>query len=196
MYATKQDIVDFFGGALTISDGLANRLIFAATEYIDLLAGRSFEIRYSDEVVSLEEPTQIVYLNKKPVLRILHIFENTGSDFNPEYDLVDPSSYFLINDSVVFNRVIGDGLRKLRIQYFYGSLSIPSYVHRLCVLIVAKDILNMVLQRKSYNDEGDIDLGSIKLSKSFQYSINLMKNIDEEITRLKEELFRNFKTYY
>jgi len=195
-YITKTDIELWFNNEITLDQSLADDLIAKNSAYVDSLAGTKFEPTVvTDELITIEEPTMVIYTENKPLISVESLYVNKGDEFNPIYSEI--TDFIISNPKEGKIRVksyITTGINKIKVSYTYGYNNTPELVKRLVTLLCVKDVLNIMLNKKSYNDEGDVDLGALKISGSFKYSLGLIKQLNEEIARL-EDLMYGFRTY-
>jgi len=194
-YITKSDIELWFNEQVSLSENLADDLISKNSAYVDHISGTSFQSNSTTEYINNYVPTDVIRVSNIPIIDVTGVYVNRGTEFSPEYESVD----FVIIDEksgdIKLKEIISPGIKKVKVEYTYGYSTVPEIVKRLVVLLCVKDVLSIMLNRKSYDDEGDIDLGSLKVTNSFKYSLGQIKQLDEEIEKLKEELFGFVSNY-
>jgi len=188
-YTTKTDIELWFNNAITLDQTYADMIIADSESYIDAIAGRTFnQITVTDEYMSLDNDTSLIYVPNIPLISVQSIEINTGSEFNPVYEsvnfvIVDKNKGLIKLETPAFK-----GANSIKISYTYGYDTVPSHIKKLATDLCVMNVIKTTLLNKSYNDEGDIDLGSIKVTGSFRYSLDMLRSLRNEITELEDKL--------
>ena len=190
-YITKQDIELWFNNEVTLDDTLADDLIAKNSAYVDYIAGTKFEpTQVVDEVIDLDYDTDTFYVENRPLLSIQSIYVNNKNEFEPEWTEVDK---YVIADAKVgkvkLANVVSHGLNRIKISYTYGYNQVPEIVKKLVIDLCVLDVLRIMTNKKSYNDEGDVDLGTLRISGSFKYSLTKIEQLKKEVEQLKQDLY-------
>jgi len=86
------------------------------------------------------------------------------------------------------------GYQNIRISYTYGKTSCPNIIQRLATMMVARRVINSVINNTSTSEGGSLSVGTIKISDPSIFGdrhVNFLKSEEEELFRTVGV----FKTY-
>lgn len=88
-----------------------------------------------------------------------------------------------------------NGKQKLRISYTYGYATTPLEVQYLTTLLVAKRVIQSLGMYQANTKMGQVTVGPVSVADPSQFSINYMKFLNDEITKLSEDIAVRYKTF-
>lgn len=88
-----------------------------------------------------------------------------------------------------------EGKKKFCVVYKYGYQTVPLEIQRLCTLMVSKRVISSLVNKQANSEGGTIRVGTIMISDPTSYSVNYIKDINNEINTLFGRIGQEFKTY-
>lgn len=181
-----------------------NRWIDEVDDYIEELAGRSFENTSYSEIIDYDGRLTIP-LRHSPltsVTRVLYTEYPLGSS---DYALSNTASastdysYTEYNGTLLITRpsIFLQGPKTIQVDYNAGYATIPSTVQMLATKLVAQRVLNSLLNSNvnTGNDGGEISVGSIKIVEPASYGVNSFKELGNTIKELEQNIIGKFRVH-
>ena len=154
----------------------------------------------TDEILDINNSTNILYTKHCPIVSITSISQNTGSEFSPSWSTISPSKYKILNANT--GKILFDGYywnpRTLKITYDAGYTTIPTLVKELALLLVNKRYIDNRLKQAA-SDTSVISVASIRImdnsAQTLKYRIEgLDREIKDKIALLSKSLkAKNFR---
>ena len=154
----------------------------------------------TDEILDINNSTNILYTKHCPIVSITSISQNTGSEFSPTWSVISSSKYKILNANT--GKILFDGYywnpRTLKITYIAGHTTIPTLVKELALLLVNKRYIDNKLKQAA-SDTSVISVASIRImdnsAQTLKYRIQgLDREIKDKIALLSKALkAKNFR---
>ena len=154
----------------------------------------------TDEMLEINNSTNIIYTSKSPIVSITSISRNTGSEFSQSWSLINSSKYKILNLNT--GKILMDSYywepRSLKATYVAGYATIPTLVKELALLLVNKRYIDNKLKQSAV-DTSVISVASIRImdnsSQTLRYRLEgLDKEIKDKLALLSKSLkAKNFR---
>ncbi len=182
------------------SDKIQQWIEGAETE-LDALTKNQWDTHtVTDEILDINNSTNILYTKHSPIVSITSISQNTGSEFSPSWSTISSSKYKILNANT--GKILFDSYywnpRTLKITYVAGYQTIPTLVKELALLLVNKRYIDNKLKQAA-SDTSVISVASIRImdnsAQTLKYRIEgLDREIKDKIALLSKSLkAKNFR---
>jgi hypothetical protein len=214
IYITVQEVADklrtTFGTSTEITEDVVEGWIEDAQDYIDELAGRSWQgvVAVEEELYDYDSTGVIVV--KRPGLVSVQSVQYTP-DSGATWTTISPSAYVVYSDYDTIELrpslttgeypVIPYGQQKLRLSYTYGSSVVPPRIKRLAEDMVVMDAVQSLVSSSANTQGGTVQVGPIRVSDPSAFSLNALKGMESSVrarldslsgSRIKTTIGKNF----
>lgn len=172
--------------------------------YIEQLAGKSYASTQYTELIDYDGE-ETIYLSRGPIISIdtfNYSAEPLGSDSYPDWTAKTEDTHFYVNEKGEIKLIFKQfrplpGDQRMSITYTAGSATTPGYVQMLATKLVAKRVIDTILQKDVKDKESgkSISVGSINIVKPSSFGVNQYSQIKSDIEMLKNELLRGEGVY-
>lgn len=138
-----------------------------------------------------------------PVYPVLSIgtlsYDNSTLGQTRNWQTLTENTDFILYDKEgiikLITSVIPSGSLNVRVIGYQGTSSVPTNVQKLCTLLVAKRVMNSILNGQGTSEGGTITVDVITISDNSAFSLGNIKRIDADIDRLVNSIgtFRTFR---
>lgn len=198
-----------FSASTTPSLAQATEWIEETTDYIDALAGQSFESTSYTEYHDYNPSDRNIYLRKGPVISISSVSYNVSAiGVAPSYveKTADEDYITYIEDDeegrveINYNKWQPDPShpKAIKVVYTAGYSSVPGRITMLATKMVAKRVLDTLLANNfnERNSGGSISVGSINIVEPNDYGLGSYSKLGADISDLKNQLlYQDFRVY-
>ena len=187
-----------------------NRWIEQASKEIEIMSNAVFgSTVVSSEYLDYTNATNMLQL---PVINILSIqkieynvspwgttpsYVTLSEGMDKDYITYLPQNeiQFVRGLNNTWNSYFLSGPKRFRVSYTYGNAVVSPEIEHIVTLMVTKRVIHTLITSQANTNQGDITVGPIRVADPTNFSLNYIKNLNEEITRLRSELGYDFKVY-
>lgn len=184
----------------------ATEWIEEVTDYIDALAGQSFESTTYTEYHDYNPSDRNIYLRHTPVVTLTSVSYNVSNvGVAPSYvDKTENEDFVFYDDEgrieINYNTWQPDPShpKAVKIVYNAGYSSVPGRISMLATKLVAKRVLDSLIMNNvnERNAGGSISVGSINIVEPNDYGLGSYSKLGVDIEDLKRELlYKDFRMY-
>ena len=119
----------------------------------------------------------------------------TGNGYN-YLEYLDEGEVEFISGNLASNKIsINDGKKKLRLSYTYGYTTTPLEIQKLTTLLVARRIINSLLNDQANTEGGSIQVGTIRVTDPTNFSVSYIQSMNDNINDLYSSIGQKFRTF-
>lgn len=199
-----------FSSSTIPSDTDVSRWIYEASREIDLLTNQSYISNVvTNQVLDYSGMSPIFSVPISGLISVEKVETNVtsygatpswvtlteGVDYDYTVYLDSNEIQFNIGANSTLHSYPRAGYRSIRLSYTYGSTNVPYEIEHLATLMVAKRAVSTLVNFQANSLMGEVTVGPVSVTDPSQFSINYMKGLGDEITRLKDGLGLGFKVF-
>lgn len=166
-----------------------NNWIDEAKAEIDLRTGKVWEAEYASSTFLDGNGSRYLKLPFNPVIEVDELLmETAGLGASSESWVLleegrgkDFILHVLDGELEFIRRKPAFGSRNVCVSYVYGYAEVPPYITRLATLLVAKRVIETVINDAASSGGGSVSVGNIRVTDPSTFSVSHLKSIKEEI---------------
>lgn len=126
----------------------------------------------------------------------------SGEGYNYLEYLGEGEIEFISGTSATHKLTPSPGRRKLRVTYKKGYTEVPGEIQKLATKLVAKRVIETLINSQANTEGGDIQVGTIRVSDPSIFSVNYIKQMKQDIKDYLKDIgqdftvFRQTRVYY